>query len=428
MRAIAALFALWFVSAFVSGAETPPRLKYVVIISRHGVRAPTWNADRLHEYSSAPWPNFGVPPGNLTAHGRTLMKLMGTYYAEWLSREQLVNRNDCGVAARVHIWADTDERTLESAKALAGGMLPDCQVPVHSEAAGTTDPLFDPIAAGVAVPDNAKAVRALRDRLDGEYAALMNTHRPAFDTLQQILVGDGHAPKMVLSGTSVDVSAGAKSVELSGPFSTASTLSENLLLEYANGFRDRELGWGRLDSARLLQVLELHAAYADLLRRTPYLARLRGSNLLSHVLDSMTQAVTAAPIPGALGTAGDALLVVSGHDTNLSNISGMLGLTWSIPGYPRDDTPPGGALIFSLWTGPDGPFVRTEYVVQTLEQMREATPLSMTRPPARVEVTIPGCATKNPSSTCSWDGFARAVRAAIDSNATSYSGAPRSLR
>ena len=428
MRATAALLALWLVSMLNAGAETPPRLKYVVIISRHGVRAPTWNADRLNEYSSAPWPDFGVPPGNLTAHGRTLMKLMGAYYGEWLSREKLFNPKDCGVATRVHIWADIDERTLESARALATGMLPDCQVPVHSEAAGRTDALFDPITTGVAIPDNAKAVQALRDRLDGDSAALMNTHRPAFDSLQRILSGDGHASKIVLSGAPLDVAAGAKSVELSGPFSIASTLSENLLLEYTNGFRDAELGWGRLDADTLLQVLELHAAYADLLRRTPYLARLRGSNLLSHVLDSMTQAVTAAPIPGALGTAGDALLIVSGHDTNLSNISGMLGLTWSIPGYPRDDTPPGGALIFSLWIGPDGPFVRTEYVVQTLEQMREATPLSMTTPPARVEVAIPACAPKSRSNTCSWDRFARAVRAAIDSNATSSSGAPPSLR
>src|SRR5450755_634837 len=50
-------------------------------------------------------------------------------------------------------------------------------------------------------------------------------------------------------------------------------------------------------------------------------------------------------VPGALGRPGDALLILVGHDTNLSNLSGMLHLSWHLPGYQPDDTPPGGALI-----------------------------------------------------------------------------------
>jgi 4-phytase/acid phosphatase len=40
--------------------------------------------------------------------------------------------------------------------------------------------------------------------------------------------------------------------------------------------------------------------------------------------------------------------MLCGHDTNLSNLSGMLGLSLKLPGYQPDDTPPGGALVFSL--------------------------------------------------------------------------------
>ena len=74
-----------------------------------------------------------------------------------------------------------------------------------------------------------------------------------------------------------------KSVELTGPFATGSTFSENLLLEYTNGMQGASLGWGRLTREKLERVLEIHAVYADLMRRTPYLARARGSNLLAHV-------------------------------------------------------------------------------------------------------------------------------------------------
>lgn len=73
--------------------------------------------------------------------------------------------------------------------------------------------------------------------------------------------------------------------------------SEDLLLEYANGMEGSSLGWGRLTRENLDRVLEIHAVYSDLMRRTPYLARARGSNLLADVLQSLEQAETGKPVP-----------------------------------------------------------------------------------------------------------------------------------
>jgi len=70
--------------------------------------------------------------------------------------------------------------------------------------------------------------------------------------------------------------------------------------------------------------------------------------LLSHVWRSLEQAATGKETAGALGKPGDALLLLAGHDTNLSNLSGMLGLLWKLAGYQPDGTPPGGGLIFSV--------------------------------------------------------------------------------
>jgi hypothetical protein len=73
-------------------------------------------------------------------------------------------------------------------------------------------------------------------------------------------------------------------------------------------------------------------------------------------------------MPGALDSPGTKLLILSGHDTNLSNLSGMLGPSRRLPGYQPDDTPPGGALIFSLWQQPDtAPYsVRAPSALRTL--------------------------------------------------------------
>ena len=174
----------------------------------------------------------------------------------------------------------------------------------------------------------------------------------------------------------------SKTVELTGPLTVGSTLSEVLLLEYLNGFQGRDLGWGRLTRENLLQVLEVHAIYADLMRRTAYLARARGSNLLAHVLLSMEQAASGKAVPGALGRPGDALLILAGHDTNLSNLSGMLGLSWHLQGYQPDDTPPGGALVFLLWRDDAGhDSVTAQYIAQSLDQMRNAERVTAGRPP-----------------------------------------------
>ena len=86
-----------------------------------------------------------------------------------------------------------------------------------------------------------------------------------------------------------------------------------------------------------------------------------------------------------------------------------MGLCWLIDGR-RDDTPPGGALVFELWKKSEtGEYaVRVFYEAQTLDQMRNATPLSLQNPPERVPVFVPGCSRADYS--CKWNDFQRAVR------------------
>jgi 4-phytase / acid phosphatase len=395
----------------LSAQTAPPQLKYVVIVSRHGVRAPTWDAERLQEYSSQPWPDWGVAPGELTEHGRLLMKLMGAYYRDWLSAEHLLETRDCQDAKRIRIWADTDQRTLETGRALAESVLPGCGVLMHSQPENESDPIFS--GTGKADPD--ESLKAIRAQLGSNPQKLLADHHAALEALQFILTGGKPAPKLLEPPSELGVLRSAKAVELTGPLNVSSTMSENLLLEYTNGFAGDQLGWGRLSRENLNQVLELHVAYANLMRRTRYLAQARSSNLLAHVLASMEQAISGKPTTGAIGEPGDKLLVLSGHDTNLSNLSGMLDLSWSLPGYQPDDTPPGGALIFTLWREPTGAhFVKVQYLAQTLDQMRDAVSLSLATPPLSQALLLPGCKGKESAAGCPWPTAQSALKNAID--------------
>lgn len=410
-------------STSVRGEE----LKFVVILSRHGVRPPTWSAEQLNQYSTSAWPNWGVPPGYLTSHGKKLMQIFGAYDRAYFAQAGLLNSQGCSDAEGVYFWADNEERTLETGRALAKGMFPGCSVEVHSLSAGKHDPLFSPSKAEIKPSDLRLSEAAVAGRMGGNPRALEELYRPQLQLMQRVLLGckaESPCPtaaslgkKSLFEGPATPSSMGGDHPGwLPHSIQLGATFSEDFLLEYANGMTGQDLGWGRLDEAKVRELMALHAVSADLMRQTPTIARVRASNLLDHILKTLEQSVSGKAVSGALGKPGDRVLVVVGHDTNISNIAGTLGLSWLIQGFQRDDTPPGGALVFELWSEPasGGYDVRTYYTTQTMEQMHKALPLTLATPPARAPIFIPGCSTAGEALACDWTGFQRTLQAAID--------------
>src|SRR5580693_8388678 len=93
-----------------------PKLEYVVILSRHGVRSPTAPAADLRQYAADPWPDWSVAPGEMTEHGRKLMTFLGGWYRSWLARDGLLSPEGCDDAGAVHVRADVGQRTRESGR------------------------------------------------------------------------------------------------------------------------------------------------------------------------------------------------------------------------------------------------------------------------------------------------------------------------
>lgn len=395
------------------------RLRFVVYLSRHGVRSPTDDPGRYDAYSSAPWPKWSVRPGYLTAHGFELMKLFGAYDRARFAQEGLFVSDGCANASQITILADSDQRTRETAEALAEGMFPGCQVTVHARPEGEPDPLFHSLHAGVGKSDPALMLAAIEGRIDGSVSNLTAMYHPQLETLDRVLAGCDRVPATNPKRISIfDVplahaeDAKDHSAKLRGPLSVGSSMAETLLLEYAEGMKGSDLGWGCLDEKKLREIMQLHTAHVDYTERTPLIARMDASNLLDHILSALRQSAEGKPISNALGKSGDRALFLVGHDTNIATVAALLGLHWSID-QRHDDTPPGGSLIFELWRSPMGvDYVRVYYTAQTLQQMRETQTLTSANPPERVPVAVPGC--DGPDRSCSLNTFATIVHRAID--------------
>lgn len=406
-------------SATQSSKAQDADLQFVVYLSRHGVRSPTGKPEQYNSYSAAPWPAWDVPPGYLTAHGFELMKLFGAYDRMELASQGLLSASGCDDAGRITFYSDSDQRTQETGKALAAGFFPGCATSVRSLPEGSQDPLFHLSRASRSRDDSSLAAAAIAGRIGGNPDNLTEVYRSQLSTLDRILATCGASAsdpnhRISLFDIPATLSSAQQShrAELNGPLNTAATLTENMLLEYAQGMDAANVGWGCVDGTKLRSLLILHTAAEDFTARTPAIARLQASKLLDQIRFSLEQAITGKRVPGALSKPFDRALILVGHDTNLANVAGLLNLDWIADGR-RDDTPPGGAIIFELWRERKSRsyLVRAYFTSQTLEQMRSATPLSLENPPQRVPLFLPSCSGEDFS--CSWPSFAQSIRQAI---------------
>jgi 4-phytase/acid phosphatase len=384
-------------------AEADGELKLVVVLTRHGVRSPLQTNEVLGKYAAEPWPEWSVKPGILTPHGRQQMVNMGAYYRARYVAEGLLSGDAAKDAPLVFFRSDNDQRTMESALGIADGLLPGADAPnLHTRPAGIPDQLFQPVYAGTATPDRDYAIAAVSGRFGNDPANILQAYRPEFTALEHVLFGQAGAPpgKTSLIGLPAKVVPGTRdhTVSIEGPLHIAEQITDALLLEYTEGMPMKDVGWGRLDAATLTQVLKLHSLYFDLNDATLYPAQAQASNLADHLLQTLQMAAGTPYVPEVFGKPGQKVIMVVGHDTNIVNLGGLLGANWYLPGTSSNPVLPGGALVIELrQRPPDGRYyVRVLYMSQTIDQLRNLTPLTLEHPPAIAPIFIPGCSEATP--------------------------------
>jgi 4-phytase/acid phosphatase len=389
---------------------TPSDLRMVVVVMRHGVRAPT-HPSELNAYSAQPWPKWNVPGGYLTPRGALLMRQFGRHYRAMYG-SAIFPPSGCPTAGSIYVWADIDERTRATGESLVQGLVPGCNVEVH-HASGDPDRLFDPLP-GFGKVDVAKSKASVLGSLGGDPNSLLDAYHAEFGSLERIL-GCGpvrQCARISQVPTTVTSTGDGGLAEFNGGLDLAADVAENLLLEYTDG--QKVVGWGRADRTQILDLLQLHALKSKFQHENRYAAQAHSSNVMLHVLQTLAQGATSQKVAGTRVPLTTRFFALVGHDTQLSEIAGLLQLSWLMRGYQLNDTPPGAAIVFELHGPADSakgtPFVRTFFTAQTMNQMRDGNGAS----PGRVPVYVPGC----PGYDCPIGTFEQVVNSAIDPSFT----------
>jgi len=403
VMALALASAAW--AAPVVAAPTL-QLERVVMLMRHSVRPPTKPEVTPPGWAAGPWPTWSTGFGELTPHGADGAKLMGRYDRGVFAARGMLPAAGCPATGDIAVWASGKSRAIDTAKNYAEALFPGCGVTVDHPADENNDPVFHPLGSGATI-DGARALAAAEARLPpGGLKAVHAAHAADFATLQRVL--GKPAACAVPSCKLIDIPSTLEpnaedGPDLGGALGVASTAGSSIMLAYVEGKPMSEVGWGRASKADLTSLLKFHPTKFYYEARTPYVADRAAAPIARRIL---------AALGGEAGTGKLTLLV--GHDTNIAHLGGMLDLHWTVGEYPADDPPPGGALGFELLRDArGGQFVRAFYQAQTMDQLRNLTPLTAKAPPAHVYLPIPGC-TKMASEPCPLASFRAIVQRKLD--------------
>lgn len=405
--ALAVCSALTGISAYA--ADDDYQLEQVLMMSRHNLRAPLAdNGSVLAQSTKKAWPKWDVPGGQLTTKGGVLEVYMGRYTREWLAQQGLVKDGECPGSDDIYAYANSLQRTVATAQFFITGAFPGCDISVsHQDEMGAMDPVFNPVIGDDSEAFNKQALT------DMNSAAEKLSLKPAFQRLEKIIdyksaaACDGKKQCDLTSDNQNKFSAEkGKEPGVSGPLKVGNSLVDAFTLQYYEGMPLDQVAWGQIKTPEQWKELSaIKNAYQDTLFTSPKVARDVAAPLVDY-LRSMLVDEDKASAPK--------VTLMVGHDSNIASLLTALDFKpYTLP-EQNERTPIGGMIQFQRWHDKknDRELVKVEYVYQTIDQLRNATPLSLDTPPKRVTLQMNGCPT-DANGFCPWDKFTQVLNNAI---------------
>jgi len=394
------------ISSVVYANPNDYELSQVLVVSRHGLRAPLTDGDNiLTQATPLKWPHWNTDAGLLTTKGGALEVFMGSYFKDWLVDTELVEKNGCSDS--LFVYTNTMPRTIATGQFFMDGAFPGCRVNINTQNDMTArDPLFYQSIKNDSesfVKNNTDTIHHFiqASDLNASYAQLEKIidYKNSFNCKTQ------KQCQLSAEENIVNLDAG-KEPSIAGPLNKSFLMVDAFILQDYEGFPQDDIAWGKIKSDDEWKSLaKLRNGYIEAAYLQPEVAKNIITPLLTKV-DSL--------LPEKMSADDKQINVIVGHDTSVGPLLKAMEFNeYELPGQ-YEKTPIGGKLVFQRWTDKktDKDYLKVEYIYQTAEQMRNLTELSLQTPPQRVTLSLKGCQIDN-NGFCPWSDFRHAMTSLV---------------
>ena len=383
-------------------------LQEVVVLARHGIRAPMTNTgSTLASATPHDWVAWTSTPSELSLRGGALETLLGQYTRGWLEAEGLMDENYQPAHDEVRFYANGKQRTRATARYFATGMLPVANVEVETQTSyDTMDPVFNPcltfsssayqdaVTKQIAETYGVTDVKDVTADLTDAYAMLQEV----LDYRQSPGYTSGELGDLKTDDTKIVLEEG-KEPAIRGSLRTTAQLSDALVLQYYETSDNGAFG-KELSREQLAGLSSIKDTCGEILFSSPLVAY----NVAHPLLDT---------IGDELNRNGRKFTFLCGHDSNIVSVLAALETEdYELPGAIESKTPIGSMVLFEKWADESGKlYGRVRIMYQTVDQMRNLTILSQDEQPGAVELSLAGLK-KNEDGLYSLDDLRGRIRKA----------------
>ena len=376
------LLAVFLFTNFATVQAANYQLEGVVVFSRHNLRAPTRSrSEILSQLTPHKWFNWTANGGELSIKGGELETIMGQYFRQWLTKENLIPENYIPAEGEVRFYSNSYQRTIATAQFFSSGFLPVANVKVERQFAPSrhddnfkgiltsTDENFYALANeqinanlnAVNLTENYKLLEKVIDFKKSEYAKKNNMTTFAGGE-NKIKLKRNHAPS------------------LNGNLDLAVSPADALLLQYYEMENSTQAAFGKkISFDDWKKIVDIVGSYHEILLTAPTVAVDVSHPLLKVLKDE-------------LALKNRKFSFVCGHDSNITPLLAALEVEkYSLPQTVETKTPIGVKFVIEKYLCDDGnEYAKLSLIYASSEQIRHKTTLTLDNPPVIFPLKLNG--------------------------------------
>ncbi len=369
--------------------KTKYKLKEVVILSRHNIRAPlSGNGSVLGKMTPNQWTNWSAAASELTIRGGVLETEMGSFFRKWTIETGLFKDNYVPTIDEVNIYANSMQRCIATAQYFSGAFMPVAGLHVnHRYVPSKMDPVFFPRLTKVSDEFRAEAMKQINAMGGSEGLVGINKSlKENYEIIARVLnmkqsqgYKSGEIKDFVNDDTKIILELG-KEPGMKGTLKTANSASDALILQYYEEPDAKKAGMGKVVSREdWTKIAKIKDVYGDVLFAAPVVATNVAHPLLQYMYDE-------------LNSEGRKFTFLCGHDSNIASVGAALGVEeYELPNSIEKKTPIGSKVVFEKWVDSNGKeYIAMNLVYQSTDQLQKMTLLDLQAPPQIFSLKLKG--------------------------------------